>query len=103
MVLNQDVDIHWMLGMIFNPDNNHVTPFEIVQAMQQTILKMNEKGAQVKSATAISMVLSAPPGSDLPDYIINKPFLIWITRDSLNKPLFIGYIDRDAWKNPDRL
>ena len=98
--LNQEVDIGWITKMASDPDDDPDHTFVVDQAIQQTKLKMDEKGAHVESAVALAMELTGPPQPSLPDHIIDKPFLIWFTRDSLAKPLFVGYIDRDVWKNP---
>ncbi|MBI2633082.1 MAG: hypothetical protein HYW78_01690 [Parcubacteria group bacterium] len=98
--LDQRVDINWLKGMeTFTKSGNL---YYISQAVQQTIVKMNEIGARAKSAVAIgvrSISISLPK----PDYIINKPFLMWIERDGLSKPLFVGYITKEDWKNPGSL
>ncbi len=37
---------------------------------------------------------------ETPDMIIDAPFLVWFMRPLLNKPLFVGYIATEDWKNP---
>lgn len=97
--LDQKVDISWLLDMRTMGDD--FQPAWITQALQQTILKMNEVGARAKSAVAIAVTrgMSMPK----PDHIINKPFLVWFERDGLNKPLFVGHITEEDWKNPGSL
>ena len=75
---------------------------EIDQALQQTKFKMNEKGAHVKSAVAISIVRTSvqPPKSI---YTIDKPFLVWIERPGVDAPVFAGYMDYKQWKDPGAL
>jgi hypothetical protein len=92
--LNQRVDISWLKGMHTVCEDGD--PLEIVQALQQTILKMNEVGARAQSAVAIGMRKTA----FVMPMIINAPFLFWIVRESHNKPLFVGYITQEDWKNP---
>ena len=95
--LNQMVDIGWLKGMTtFSLDGKDWT---ISQAMQQTKLRMNEKGARAQSAVAIGAVttsISMPQ----PDLIIDQPFLIWFERDGLSRPLFVGHITPEDWKEP---
>lgn len=93
--LNHEVDITWLIGMHTTGDDG--LPAIISQALQQTKLKMNEIGARVQSAAAIAVSRSMPKS----DHVINRPFLIWFERDGLSKPLFVGYITPDDWRNPD--
>jgi|GEM_PF-665070 len=95
--LNQEVDITWLIGMHTVGDDG--LPAAIFQALQQTKLKMNEVGARVQSAAAIHLAKSAP-GAVKPDHIINRPFLIWFERDKLSRPLFVGYITAEDWRDP---
>ncbi len=95
--LDQEVDISWLCGMNCQGQDNR--PAIIGQALQQTKLKMNEKGAHAKSAAA--MALTRGIGGPRP-HVINKPFLIWIERKGL-LPLFMGWITPADWKNPGGL
>jgi len=97
--LNQQVDVSWILNMQTFTDDR--TEAYISQAVQQTILKMNEEGARVKSAFAGSiMLMGTRIPKEKPDMIIDAPFLVWFMRPLLNKPLFVGYIATEDWKNP---
>lgn len=101
--LNQEGPLDWILRMRVNVDNPSVPYHEIGQALQQTMLKMNEKGFRIKSAAAMQMVLGAPLDRRNEPYIIDKPFLMWVRKPTLSKPLFVGYFNRDVWKNPSGL
>lgn len=99
--MDQEVDISWLKGMTTKDaygDHN-----EISQALQQTKLKMNEKGARVKSAAAVGAIRSVSVRIPLMLYVIDKPFLMWIERPGLSLPLFAGYITKENWKNPGTL
>ncbi len=96
--LNQQSDVSWILNMQTCTDDR--TPYSISQAVQQTILKMNEEGSHAQSAFAGVLTLSAKILEDMPDMIIDAPFLVWFKHPLLNKPLFVGYIATEAWKNP---
>ena len=96
--LNQQSDVSWILNMQTYTDDR--TACSISQAVQQTILKMNEKGAHAKSAFAVVETLGAAIPKETPDMIIDAPFLVWFMRPLLNKPLFVGYIATEDWKNP---
>ena len=63
---------------------------------------MNEIGFRVKSAVALGMLAGAALKRTEP-YVINRPFLMWITRSGLSKPLFIAYLNKDVWKDPEGL
>lgn len=96
--LNQRSDVSWILNMQTYRDDR--TEYSISQAVQQTILKMNEEGARAKSAFAGEVTLLAKIPKELPDMIIDAPFLVWFMRPLLSKPLFVGYIATEVWKNP---
>jgi serine protease inhibitor len=90
--------VSWILKMKTYTDDR--TEAYISQAIQQTILKMNEEGARAKSAFAGYMPLGTRIPKEKPDMIIDAPFLVWFMRPLLNKPLFVGYIATEDWKNP---
>ncbi len=94
--LDQQVDIGWLLGMQLRPE------FEISQALQLTKLKLNEKGAHVRSAVAIGVERCAIPRMHQL-VIIDKPFYLWIERPGLTHPIFAGYITEADWKEPKDL
>ena len=94
--LNQQVDISWLIGLRTTGANE--LPAIITQALQQTKLRMNEKGARAQSAVAIAIIRGG--FSPEKQYVIDKPFLFWITRPGICKPLFVAYVTEDDWKNP---
>lgn len=93
-MINLDIqsNIEWLIGMRTNGWN-------IGQALQQTKVKMNEKGAHVKEAVAMAAEASAP-GEEQQPLIIDKPFLLVFQRPSLKRPLFSAFLAEDCWKNP---
>jgi hypothetical protein len=96
--LDQTVDISWLEGI--NTRDKTDAFWFVAQALQQTKVKMNEIGVRVQSAVAVGLMKAVMPN---PDHIINRPFLMWITRKGLKKPLFVGYITEENWKNPGGL
>ncbi|MBN2230515.1 MAG: hypothetical protein JW779_13085 [Candidatus Thorarchaeota archaeon] len=92
--LNEEGVLKWLIGL-------NVGGMVVAEALQQTKLKMNHEGFRVKSAVAMG-ILKAPPRRGEP-YVINRPFLMWITRPGLSKPLFVAYLNKDVWKNPEGL
>jgi len=97
--LNQTVDISWLEGLGTIDEKNVF--WYIAQALQQTKVRMNEIGVRVQSAVAVGLMKGVMPHR--PDLIINRPFLMWIERPGLEKPLFVGYITEEDWKNPGSL
>ncbi|MGY5872049.1 MAG: hypothetical protein RTV72_07400 [Candidatus Thorarchaeota archaeon] len=100
--LDEETILEWILGLRFETPKGEVPFYVIAQALQQTKLKMNEIGFRVKSAVALGILAGAAPKRTEP-YVINRPFLVWITRPGLSKPLFIGYLNKDVWKDPEGL
>ncbi len=100
--LDQESILDWILGLRFETPKGKEPFYAISQALQQTKLKMNEEGFRVKSAVALGILAGAAPKKTEP-YIINRPFLMWITRQGLSKPLFIAYLNKDVWKDPEGL
>ena len=100
--LDEETILEWIIGLRFETPQEDIPFYVIAQALQQTKLKMNEIGFRVKSAVALGILAGAAPRRTEP-YIINRPFLMWITRPGLSKPLFIGYLNKDVWKDPEGL
>lgn len=100
--LDREEDINWLKGLKLEVAGEEHPHYQVTEALQQTKLKMNELGFRVKSAVAIGAILSAPLKREEP-YIINRPFLMWIERPQFAKPLFVAYLDKDVWKDPEGL
>jgi hypothetical protein len=100
--LDMEGEIEWIHHLRLQVQGQSLPYYQIVQALQQTELKMNEIGFHVKSAVAMGAILSDPPKRREP-YMINGPFLMWIQRPQFAKPLFVAYLDRDVWKEPEDL
>ena len=101
--LNHETDISWLIGLGTSRLRDNCF-FNIAQAKQQTKFQMNEKGAHVQSAVAISikeMCYIEP--KPLKTLVINKPFYLWIERPGANMPIFTSYIDPIDWKKPDTI
>lgn len=97
--LDHEVDISWMKDM--KATDNQRFPWKIVQALQQTKVKMNEVGAKVESAVAIvARCLGAEPITK--ELVIDQPFFMWVERSGMKRPLFTGYIAPDCWRDPGR-
>lgn len=93
--LDVQPDVEWLVGM-------KTVGWSVGQALQQTKLKMNEKGAHIREAFAVAAEASEP-GQEPQPLIIDKPFLLVFQRPSLKNPLFAAFLAEDCWKNPDGL
>jgi len=100
--LDEKLTLDWLIDLRLETPSQEVPYYVIAQALQQTKLKMNEIGFRVKSAVALGILAGAAPKRTEP-YVINRPFLMWITRPGIAKPLFIGYLNKDVWKDPENL
>jgi hypothetical protein len=97
--LKQEVDISWLLNL--KTTSAEGEPVEVTQALQETHLAMNQEGARAKSAVALEVqITSTSPEAAL---VIDGPFLVWFQRPGLTKPLFVGYITEEDWKNPGEI
>ncbi len=100
--LDEQPDISWLVGLRTYDQEKFLN--EVTQALQQTRFKMNEKGARVKSAVAIGGMRSTSVGPPpRPPYVINEPFVLWIERPGLRKPLFVADLTEENFKNPNSL
>ncbi|TXT54578.1 MAG: hypothetical protein BAJATHORv1_60074 [Candidatus Thorarchaeota archaeon] len=100
--LDLEGSLDWLIGLKVDIASSDISYYKIAEALQQTKLKMNHKGFRIKSAAAIGILKAAAPRRTEP-YVINRPFLMWIQRPSLAKPLTVGYFNTDVWKNPSGL
>ena len=93
--VNLDIkpNVSWMQGMITESN------WAIAQAVQQVVLGLDRFGAHAKSATAMEIQLrgiSVQP----PMHVIDRPFLITITRQGVPVPLFGAYVTQEHWSLP---
>jgi hypothetical protein len=96
--IDQEVDIKWLEKI--RACDGYKEVYEIAQALQQTKFQMNEKGAKVKSAVAISCIECSCAIRIPKIFTINDSFYLWILRPGMKTPIFAAYIDKDAWKVP---
>ncbi len=88
---DQKMKLKWLLGLGIGSKS-------IDQAVQQTKFKMNETGAHVTSAVAISMIESCVRNKST--YSVNEPFFVWVEREGVDAPVFAGYMGHEHWKDP---
>lgn len=97
--LDRQPDLSWLVGLWTTSTAGQRAT--IAEAKQQSILKVNHKGALARSGAGATIHLeSLVVGNEL---IINRPFLFWIARDGYPLPLFAAVIDYADWKNPGKL
>ncbi len=97
-------NITWLVGM--RGQDAEEWPAEIVEATQETKLRMNCKGARVRSEVRLRTVVllsAGPMDMPPPDHTIDLPFLIWFTRPSLPVPYAIALIGEADWRDPGDL
>lgn len=116
----ETIDVSWLLGLqIENPNSpglgemlmrlaggkfgHSQVPYVIDQAMQFTRFKLNEVGARVESAAAMSAVSGAvrEPATQL--LVIDEPFYLWIKRGGMKYPYFAGLFAQQHWRDPGSL
>lgn len=90
---NTSAAIKWLLGMTNNKGDR------IMQALAQTMLQMNQSGFRAREAVALSGAkdLGLAPANY---YHVDRPFLLWATKDGLSYPLFATRVDYDSFKDP---
>lgn len=90
--LKINTSLDWIVGMMDVTNN-----YEISEALQQTIVKMDEKGVLIKEAVAITARCCCVDFSEPVPLVIDKPFLFVVEREGLKEPFFAAYIDIDGW------
>jgi hypothetical protein len=117
----ETIDVSWLLGLqIENPNSpglgemlmrlaggkfgHSQVPYVINQAIQLTRFKLNEVGARVESAAAMSAARGGAvhrPATQL--LVIDEPFYLWIKRGGMKYPYFVGLFAQEHWCDPGSL
>jgi len=97
--LAMEADLSWLSGLRAVDTLNQQS--RVAEARQQNTLKMNEAGFRARSATSISIMLGGL--RKLRPHFIDRPFLFWITRQGLSRPLFVAWLTEDCWRRPSDL
>ncbi len=95
--LNVDTSLDWLKG-IWTETFKIDQIARVVEAKQQSKLKMNHKAAKAESAAGISVSFESV-SLDRP-MVIDQPFLFWISRQGIPMPLFAAWVDFESWANP---
>lgn len=91
--LDLETDLSWLVGL--NKTGADGRPAIIREALQQDKLSMDEKGARIQMAAAVSGSRGGPVY-----FAIDKPFVVWFERLGLSFTLFGAYVDHESWKDP---
>lgn len=94
--LNIQPDVSWIHGLTNGE-------WFISEAKMQCKLRMNQFGARAQAAFVASMARCLVVEKPKPRFIIDRPFLMWISRPGVSRPLFTAYVDCDSWKDPGDL
>lgn len=95
--LEEKPDISYLVGLKAFFTDYEIA--EVAQALQQTELRLNHKGALVKSAAAMEIeafgcCMPKPP------LTIDDTFQIWVNRKGVSDPYFSAVLAPDVWKAP---
>lgn len=103
--LREQVDIDWMCGLTqYGTLVGRPGRFFISQAKQEVRFAMNEIGARAKTATALGMIRATAFDDSIRHVVVDDDFLLWIERPGVNNiPIFVGYFEKDSWKDPKSL
>lgn len=94
------VDVSYLEGMYTECETDGI-PVYIRKALQQVKVRMNENG--IRAQVADMMVMTKMGVSFGQTYTIDCPFVLWIDRNGLSIPLYIGLFGYDAMNKPASL
>ena len=92
--LNLQGELDWVVGMATQATNGQ--DWRVSKGIQQTKFRMDEVGARVQDAGAMAVAIGMPS----PPIVIDKPFLLWISKKGLTYPTFTTFLDTDVWSRP---
>jgi hypothetical protein len=94
--INISKKLEWLIKMKLCKD------IEIAQALQQTKFKMDTEGASVESAVALLLRECCVSHQLEKNFIIDKPFYLWIERPGVKDTIFCAYITQKNWNSPKK-
>ncbi len=83
-------ELDWLIGMKNGP-------FEVVQAIAQSVVQINEFGFSVRNGSAFE---AAPSGAAPKVYVMKSDFLLWVTTDGAAYPVFAIKVTKGDWQRP---
>lgn len=75
------------------------TDAKILEAKQGTELKVSKAGFRARAADEMRGVEESAEEEPTP-FVIDRPFLLSVSRPGLSLPLFTAHLAEDAWKDP---
>jgi len=87
--------LSWLIGMSVRDTRDR--PCRIAAARQETTLCMNEMGFRARGAGTILVERGGPHRRR---HVINRPFLFWVERPGLARPLFVAWLTEEDWRRP---
>ena len=97
--LAMETDLSWLVGL--STVDALDQPSFVAQARQKNTLKMNETGFRARSATFLTVRLGG--GRRRSPHVIDRPFLFWVRRRGLSRPLVVAWLTEDCWRRPTDL
>lgn len=88
--LHIEKKVEWLLGLQFKD-------FCLSEVVQQTKFKMDETGVSLQDFVCARVVLI----SKYKEYTLEDSFFVWIEREGVSEPYFVGYITPEHWKRPN--
>tara|TARA_Y100000310_G_scaffold271105_1_gene285417 strand:+ start:3481 stop:4386 length:906 start_codon:yes stop_codon:yes gene_type:complete len=95
--VNQVVELPWCCGLETYDEGG--TLWTVTSAVQQNKFRMNQFGARAQSATSM-MIARCLADERKPEYIVDRPFLLWVSRGDMEFPLFVAHVGYGDWKDP---
>ena len=90
-------DTSWIIGL--NTEDATDTPWDVVQAKEKSRFMMNEIGARLETGFAGQVMMRSMPAPPKP-YIVDRPFLLWLTRPGIPVPIAACRFEYDVWSEP---
>ncbi|NTW13815.1 MAG: hypothetical protein HGA31_02160 [Candidatus Moranbacteria bacterium] len=87
-------DLSFLIGMGTVDESGN--EWSVSEAIQRFKLRMNDKGARAKVATGI--VMRGVSFTLKNAYVVDRPFLVWMTQGESTLPLAPTMAGRDSWK-----
>jgi hypothetical protein len=87
--LDKTNEMTWLVGLSTGTST-------IRRAVSQGIVALDEKGFRVREGFAFETTRGASS-----TWVIDQPFLFWVTLDGLTWPLYVVMVQREDWKDPN--
>lgn len=96
--IDQKPDLGFLLGMgTYDRDEER---WDVSSIKQHFKFRMNHKGARAKVVTTVEMRLTSVH-IPKPIYVIDQPFLVWMTQGESKLPLAVALAGKDSWEKTE--